>query len=138
MQSACVTSSFCCNSCGKINRAYTMTLGPDGGGGKVILSPVLVHFLSYSLAYSRTIFLPSSGSFSNGNPYLHRENSVPGVKYSLLQAGANVFLIRLDVVVAAVWFDCEGELLSMFSIFTYCCLLANKLRGNYGIQVWCV
>ena len=78
-----------------------MIPGPVGNGGNSTLSPVLVHVFAYSLLNSSSISLASSGSSLNGNPYLHSEKSVAGVKYSLSQSGANVFLTRLDVLVEA-------------------------------------
>lgn len=104
-------------------------------GGNSTLSPDLVHFFAYSLEYSRTIFLPSSGSLSNERPYLHAANRVTGVKYSLSQLGANVFLMRLDVFVSTVWFDCEDEFLSIFFPYSYCGILVYKLSSSDGIQI---
>ena len=86
------------------------------------------------MEYSRTNSFASSGSFSNGNPYLQSEKRVAGVKYSFLDL-ENVFLIRFDVPVAAVFPDCVDPILPMSLPEPYGGLGAYKLSGYHDVQI---
>lgn len=83
--------------------------------------------------YSSTICLPSLGRSSYENPYLHRPASVAGVKYLFLQFGANVFLMRFDEFVLAVWVDSEYVVLLMPLTSLYRTTAVNKMSWKNGI-----